>query len=140
MAGSATLWLEQQVLGHTLGFSTLARPATSFLVLCAALPPPTAATPGVEVTAGGYARQPAAWALTATPNVAANTATIAFPAATANWGTIGFFEIWDAPTGGNRYYWGPLVDPSDGVTPITRTIYSADIVRFSAGVIEVTAT
>lgn len=141
MPGSATVWLEEQVLAHTLAYGTMTRPTGMFVGLCAAAPPPSSSVGGVEVSGNGYARQSIAFALTAVgSNIAANTATVAFPAATAAWGAIGFFEIWDAVTAGNRYYQGPLVDPADGITPITRNILSGDIVRFQAGVLEVTAT
>ncbi|HEY2419119.1 MAG TPA: hypothetical protein VGH84_14440 [Steroidobacteraceae bacterium] len=141
MPGSATLFTEQQVLGHTLRFAPMTVPAGTFMALCAVAPPPTAAVGGIEVTGGGYVRLAAVFALATTPpNIAANTATLEFPAATTNWGGLGFFEIWSALSGGNRLYWGPLVDPVDGITPITRTVLSGDIVRFSAGLITVQAT
>jgi hypothetical protein len=116
-------------------------PAGCFIALCLATPQPTASTAGVEVAGGAYARQSAVFALTTPPpTIAANTATISFPAATAAWGTIGFFEIWSAVTNGNRLYWGPLVDPTDGVTPITRTVQTSDLVRLAAGTIHIQAT
>lgn len=141
MASSATLWLEQQVLGHTLAFSTLPVSTGVFVALCAAAPAPTSSTGGVEPVGNGYARQSATFALLSSPNnIAANTATLAYPTATASWGGIGYFEIWSALTGGQRLYWGPLVDPADGITPITRTVLGGDTVRFTAGVIQVQAT
>ena len=138
MPGSATTYTEQGVLGHTLGFASMAHPTSVFLGLCTT--PPTAAIGGTEVAAGGYARQATVFAISTPANMAANTATIEFPAATASWGTVGYFEVWDALTVGTRLYWGPLVDPADGVTPITRNVQSGDIVRFTAGVIQVKAT
>lgn len=141
MAGSATLTVEQAVLGHTLGFSTMTAVTAVFIALDAASPAPTNTTPGAEVVGNGYARQPCTFALLTTPaNVAANTTTIAYPAATASWGGLGYWEVWSALTGGQRLYWGPLVDPADGVTPITRTVLGGDIVRFQAGVIQIVAT
>lgn len=141
MAGSATLYTEQAVLGHTLNFATMTRPSAVYVSLTLAAPTPDASNPGSEVAGNGYARQPATFALTSgSSNIAANTGTIAFPAATAGWGGVGYFALHDAPTGGNRLYWGPLVDPADGITPITRNILSGDIVRFTAGVLEVIAT
>ncbi len=141
MPGSATLHTEQGVLGHTLGFAAMAHPAGVFIGLSAATPPPTSTVPGVEVVGNGYARQSAVFALLSTPpNIAANSATLQFPAATAAWGVIGFFEVWDAATAGNRLYWGPLVDPVDGITPVTRAVLGGDIVRLSAGTIQVQAT
>ena len=139
MSGTATLYLEQRVLGHTLGFAAYTMPANIYVGLCTSLP--SSGLGGTEVVSGGYARQHGTFALAVSPaNVASNSATIEFPAATAPWGTVGWFELWDAATTGNRLYWGVLVDPSDGVTPITRDIQPGDILRFSAGVIWVQAT
>lgn len=139
MPGTATLYLEQRVLGHTLGYAAYAMPASVYVGLCTS--PPSSTTGGAEVAGGAYARQHGTFAQAVTPtNVASNATTIEFPAATAAWGTIGWFEIWDATTSGNRLYWGVLVDPADGVTPITRDVQIGDILRFSAGVLWVQAT
>jgi hypothetical protein len=56
-----------------------------------------------EVTGGGYVRQgPIAFANAgANPTVASNTAIITYPAATANYGVVGFFGLWTAATGGS---------------------------------------
>ena len=140
MAGSATLALEQAVLGHTLGFAAMTMPPAVFVGLCQATPVPDASTKGAEVSANGYQRQGCVFALAATPqSIAANTTTVAWPAAAAGWGTVGWFEIWAALAGGIRLYWGPLVDPADGVTAITRVILAGDIIRFPAGVLQVRA-
>jgi len=141
MAGSATVYLEQAVLNHTLGTTAFVMPVAVWVALTTSAPTPT--TRGIEVSGGAYGRQQATFALTSSgtsPAVSANTATVQFPAATANWGTIGWFELWDNATAGNRLYWGPLVDPSDGITPITRNILTGDILRFQAGVLQVQAT
>jgi hypothetical protein len=141
MAGSATVYAERGVLSHTLAIAPLAAPATVYLGLCAATPVPTRSTGGQEVAALGYTRVAAPFALLDDPdNVAANSATVEFPAATMTWGVVGWFEVWDAVAAGNRLYWGPLVDPADGVTPITRNVQTGDIVRFSAGVVQIKAT
>lgn len=138
MAGSATSYLETAVLGHTLGFAAMTMPTAVYIGLDTSAP--TAAAAGTEVAGGGYTRMAATFAMSTPPNIAANTATISFPTATAAWGAVGWFELWSAATGGNRLYWGPLVDPADGVTPITRNVLSGDIMRFTAGVIQVQAT
>lgn len=138
MAGSATGNLETAVLGHTLGFAAMTMPTGIFVTLTTTAP--TAALGGTEVSGGGYARQPATFAISAPPGLAANTATVAWAPATAPWGVIGWFELWTALTGGTRYYWGPLVDPADGVTPITRNVLTGDAVRLTAGAIQVRAT
>ena len=88
----------------------------------------------------GYARIPATFALgTGEPSYAANLATLQFAAATADWGSVGWFEIWDALTAGNRLYWGPLVDPGNPGTPIMRTVYEGDILRVPAGTLIINA-
>ncbi len=141
MAGSATVYTERGVLEHTLAIAPLASPGTVYVGLCAATPAPTRSTGGTEVATLGYARIAIPFALLDDPNnMAANSATVEFPAALTAWGTVGWFELWDALTVGNRLYWGPLVDPADGVTPITRNIQTGDIVRFSAGVMQIVAT
>jgi len=43
-----------------------------------------------------------------------NNNAVTFPTATADWNsaaTIGYFAIYDASTGGNLLYWGPLTTP-----------------------------
>ena len=140
MPGSATTYTETGVLGHTLAFAPMTAPTGVFVALCMATPPPSAATGGQEPVGGAYARQAATFALSTPTNMAANTATLAYPAATAAWGAIGFFEVWSAVTGGQRLYWGPLVDPVDGITPIVRAVLGGDIVRLQAGSVQVTAT
>lgn len=132
MPGSATDYLRQHVLAHTLGFGAYAMPAPAFVGLCTSAP--TATVAGVPVAGGGYVRLQGSYALVSgRTDLAANVATLEWPAATAAWGTIGWFELWDALTTGNRLYWGPLVDPADGVTPITRSILVGDIMRMPAG-------
>lgn len=139
MPGSATTYLQGRVLSHTLAYGPMTAPTGIYIGLCLAAPPPTAGTGGVEVLGGSYARIPAVFAITGTANIAANTVTLSFPTATANWGSIGWFELWDALTAGNRLYWGPLVDPVDFVTPVTRNVLSGDIVRLAAGSVSVQA-
>ena len=88
---------------------------------------------------GGYVRLHATFVAGVASNLAVNATTLEFPLATGNWGSIGHFELWDAVTSGNRLYWGPLVDPADGVTPVTRLITNGDIMRITAGALQVQA-
>ena len=139
MAGSATDYLRPAVLGHTLGFQAYTMPAAVYVALCTS--PPAVSTPGTEVSGGSYVRMAATFALAAgRTDLAANTTTIEWPSATAAWGSVGWFELRDANAAGNRLYWGPLVDPADGITPIIRAIVPGDILRLSAGVLQVQAT
>ena len=139
MAGSATNYLETAVLGHTLAFSAYTKPGAVYVGLCTTAP--TAAAAGTEVTGGGYVRRQATMAMDSggRPDLAANAVTIEWLPATGTWGTVGWFELWDAATLGNRLYWGELVDPADFVTPITRTVLATDIMRLQAGALRVQA-
>jgi len=138
MPGSATDYLRQRVLSHTLAFGAYTAPTNVYVGLSTSTP--TATTPGIEVAVSGYARQRATMALAVgRTDLAVNSATVEYPPATANWGAIGYFELWDAVSGGNRLYWGPLVDPTDGVTPIVRNINAGDILRLSVNQLSVQA-
>jgi hypothetical protein len=70
-------------------------------------------TGAAEVVGGAYARQgPIAFANAGfNPTVASNTAILTYPAATANYGTINFFGLWTALTGGNFLGSGPVGFP-----------------------------
>lgn len=137
MPGSATDYLETRVLQHFLRIAVIPQPAGLYLALCTT--PPTDTAQGAEVAGGAYIRQSCVFAMTAQPGAAGNTATVEYPIATGAWGTISHLEIWDAITAGNRMWYGPLVDPADGVTPITRDIGVGDILRLPAGAVVVTA-
>lgn len=138
MPGSATSYLQQRVLGHTLGFAAYTMPTTIYVGLCTSLP--SAITGGLEIAISGYARRTSAFALVGGRiDLANNTATMEWAPATAPWGSVGWFELWDAATAGSRLYWGPLVDPTDGVTPVQRFINTGDIMRLPAGNVTVQA-
>jgi hypothetical protein len=85
---------------------------------------------GTEVSGGSYARVAVArtgggWnAATGTLATSANTAVVTFATATAPWGTVTQFGIFDAATGGNLIYWGDLTTP--------KTISSGDTASFAA--------
>jgi hypothetical protein len=138
VSGSASLGVEQAMLSHTLGIGPVAAVSRAYVALCLASLVPDERTVGREVSGNGYARMAASFQVLASPpNMAANTTTVAFPIASAPWGVLGYFELWDAPAGGNRLYWGALVDPADGTTPITLSVSAGDVLRFSAGALGV---
>ena len=139
MAGAATNYLRTKVLGHTLGFAAYAMPPQIFLGLCTTLP--TAAAAGIEVVGGAYSRKQSLFAMDGggRPDLAVLTTTIEWPPATTNWGNVGWFELWDAAIGGNRLYWGELVDPANVNIPMIRPVVVSDIVRIAAGTLRVQA-
>lgn len=77
---------------------------------------------GGEVTGGAYARQPVTFAQSGSnPTVASNNAVVQYPTATANWGTVNFYGIWSAASGGTFYGGYPVTLPKAvGVDDIVR--------------------
>jgi hypothetical protein len=125
---SFTNYLENAVLGHVFGGSTLTKPSVFVGLFTAA---PGEAGGGTEVTGGSYARQ--AWSGTVSgtaPTQAANTAAIEFPTASANWGSVTHAAWFDASTAGNMLAYGTL--------GTARTVNSGDAFRFAAGAAVVT--
>lgn len=106
---------------------------------------PTSSLAGVEVAYTGYApvaiaATTSAWAATnadaSTTNPSSGTSGTTSNNAILNFGTatssgsaaVTHWEAWDAASGGNRLYWGEIVDGSGTLTP--RTISNGDPVSF----------
>jgi len=109
VAGSKTDYAENKVLDAILNQSSFSV-ATPYIALFTATP--SDAGGGTEVTGGSYARavSTTSWP-TASAGSCANDVAIAFPTATANWGTVTQFAVMDAVTAGNMLYWGDLTTP-----------------------------
>jgi hypothetical protein len=137
--GSATDLMEWAILSHTLGISPFTMPPALFVGLCTTRPSDIVG--GTELVGGSYARQMVTFVMqTPTPSDRAfNAASVEWPPATVAFQGVGWWELWSSIMGGQRYYWGTLVDPADNVTPITRNIAVGDILRISAGSLVVTA-
>ena len=78
----------------------------------------------------GYARQLVAFDA-AVSGTADNTGAIEFSAATASWGTVSHFGLFDASTGGNLLI--------HGVFAVPKLIDSGDILKIAAGKLDITA-
>lgn len=129
---SFTNYLEDKVLKHVFGGSAYSAPATIYVALFTAAPLETGG--GTEVSGGSYARQACAFTISGTaPTEAANTSGVEFPTATANWGTISYMGVFDASTGGNLLAYAQLTDPTDFLTPLSKTINTGDVFRINAG-------
>lgn len=116
----ASDYLENKLIDHLFRTATFAKPAALYIALLTAAP--TDAGGGTEVVGGGYARVNLApldtnWKATqggtsgasaGTGGVTANAVSIAFPAPSANWGTVTHFGIYDASTAGNLLIWDAL--------------------------------
>ncbi|MDP1867005.1 MAG: hypothetical protein Q8L13_11780 [Bradyrhizobium sp.] len=122
---SATSYGRRKVVDHLTGVATYSPPPL-YLSLHTDNPG-EAGSHGFEVSGGGYARQPLAGVMGAADSdgISVNTAVINFGPASANWGTITWFGIEDAASGGN------MVAP--GVPAMPRTITSGQPLQIPVG-------
>jgi hypothetical protein len=86
-----------------------------------------------EVSGNAYARiGPIAFANAGNnPTVASNSAIVTYAAATGSWGTVGYFGLWTAVTGGTFQGSGALATP--------KAVGNGDTARFLAGALTITA-
>ena len=128
MAGFSD-YLEDKVLDHVFGGNAYTAPATLYVALYTVAPDDTGG--GTEVTGGAYARQTSTFTVSGTsPTTATNAATVEYPTATADYGTVVAVGILDALTSGNLLAYANL-DTSKVVT-------SGDVFRFDAGDLDIT--
>jgi len=111
----------------TNGGAVIVAPTTLFVALFTVQP--TDVSAGTEVSGGSYARLGIANNATnfsaAASRSKTNAVDFAFPAASANWGTVVGYAIFDASTGGNMLYRGTLTGPA--------TINTGDVLSIRAG-------
>lgn len=125
--GSKSNYLENKILDHVLKNTTYTSPTTVYVGLFTATPSDTGG--GTEVSGGAYARQAVTFA-TAVSGSTSNSAIVTFPTATASWGTVTSFGIFDALTTGNLLYWSGLDN--------NRTVNFGDTASFTVGSLVVT--
>jgi hypothetical protein len=137
MAGSKSNALELKMLDAVLGAVAYSAPATVYLALYTVAP--TSAGGGTEVSGGSYARCATTNNLTnwpsATgggPGVKATGTVQTFPTATAAWGTVVAFALFDAASAGNMLYWGSMTT--------SRAVALGDTPSFAAGSLTITET
>jgi hypothetical protein len=132
MAGSKSDFLELELLDHVLGNAAYTAPATVYIALYTVAP--TDAGGGTECTGGSYIRKSVTNNDTNWPAAAAgakaNGVAITFIEATASWGEVVAFGIFDAETSGNLLYWGDLT--------ASKTIDSGDTATFAIGDLDIT--
>ena len=130
-------YLEQKLLDYIFNNSAFAQPATYIALFTAA---PSDSGGGTEVTGGSYARKQVninggaapTWDLAVVDGVAYlvdNTADITFVQATADWGTIGWFGIFDALTVGNLLIHGALT--------ASKVVNGGDTFKFPTGNLDI---
>jgi hypothetical protein len=119
---SKTNYLETALLNHVLRNVSYTSPTQPYVALYTVAPTETGG--GTEVSGGGYARQPITFTAPA-PDSVSNTTDVTFPIASADWGTIVAFGIFDASTGGNLLYYANLT--------VARDVLTNDQLRFPTG-------
>jgi len=116
--------LETQLINGTLRNIAYTPSALVYIALFVGSPLDTGLG-GAEVAVGSYARTVSgAWAAPSGGSTS-NSATITFPTATASWGTVTHFAIFDNSVGGNMLYWGQLT--------VAKTVDLGDIFTFPGG-------
>ncbi|MHA1951227.1 MAG: phage tail fiber protein [Candidatus Thorarchaeota archaeon] len=128
-------YTEPKVLDAIFNNVAFGGPNSMYVALYTVTPTDVTAS-GTEVTGGSYARikvqrnagSNPKWnlAVNDTPGSAVdNLDTITFATATASWGNVVAFAIYDQLTTGNQLMWGPLTN--------TKTVNNNDTFKFLAG-------
>ena len=132
----ASFYLIQNLVDHFARASesgpAFARPASVYVALFNQ--PPSAAGGGTEVSTSGtnYGRAQLHLGQTNATGTAVNSADVVFPSATADWGLVKAFGVFDATTAGKLLWYGNLTTE--------RPIHNGDAVRFPAGQFSLTGT
>lgn len=137
MASGLSDYFEDAVLGHLFGNAALSVPGTYYIGLwTATLSDSSTGSTAGEPSGGSYARVAVTnngsnWDAVS-GGATANTNLIAFPMATASWGTITDVGICDASTAGNMIAYASLNS--------SVTVSQYDTVLFQPGDLDITLT
>lgn len=125
-------FMDNAILNEFFGGTDYTPPATLYIGLSTTTPSKTG-TGVTEPTGGAYKRVAIANTVANFPNASNgsknNGTVITFPEATANWGTLTHFVIYDAVTGGNMLVYGALVN--------AKSIEPGDVPSFNTGTLNV---
>ena len=121
-------YLENEILDHILGTGAYTMPASVYL--CLSTGSFNDDNSGAELSGNGYTRQSISFDA-AVSGTADNTAAVEFSAASASWGTVTHFGLFDASSGGNLLIHGAF---STG-----KLIDTGDILKVNAGDLDITA-
>ena len=124
---AATDYTESLALNWLLTTNSSTRPTAWYIALFTTATTDAGGGTEVSTSSTGYARQSIAFtvATSSGSTKASNSATITFPTATANWGTVSYMAIYTASTGGTMLFHGPLVS--------ARTITTGDAFQIATG-------
>lgn len=134
--GVISNYLENKILGHTIGNTSFTSPGTSiYVALFTSATSQDDANSGTEVSTSGtgYGRvQVTAWNAPSSGSTA-NTNAINFTTATADWGVVRYVGIMDNSTGGNLLFWGQLTEDKEVGTGDTFSIAAGDLDLYLGG-------
>lgn len=133
-------YAQEAILNQWFGGTAAPIPATLYVGLSSTQP----AQDGTNITepsGGAYARVavtnnttnwPAAQTGPSGNSVISNATAVTFPTATASWGTLDYYFVSDAATGGNMLGWATLSSP--------QTVNANSIASFAAGTLSISQT
>lgn len=149
MSSGIANYLRNKIVDWFHRGQTFVPPATIYIALVSTTPTPGGA--GTPLSGTGYARVGIAsdathWASTngatttttpstGTTGLTSNNGVVDFGTAGAAWGTASHWEAYDALSGGNRLFWGEIVDGTGVATP--RAIVLGDPVSFPISALQV---
>jgi hypothetical protein len=126
--GSFSDYVENKILNYVFNFLPFTF-ATGYVALSSG-DPGEAGTNLLEVVGGSYARPLATGIWTSsTTGAIMNSAAIVFPTATANWGNITHFALFDHVTTGNMLGYGTL--------GTSKNVTTNDVVQFATGALTI---
>ena len=123
---SASNYLENKLLDHTLGGTAFTQPSTLYLALSTVSVADDAS--GTELSGSNYSRKSITFAAASSGSSATNAA-VEFDAASGSWGSVGYWAIWDASTTGNMLFHGSFT--------AAKTIATGDVLKVASGSITI---
>ena len=121
-------YAENKLLDHVLGTTSFTAPSAVYVGLSTGSFGDD--NSGTELTGNNYSRVAVTFDA-ASSGATDNAGAIEFAAATGNWGSVGFYGIFDASSAGNLLIHGALAS--------AKTIQSGDILKIDAGDLDITA-
>jgi hypothetical protein len=94
-------YIRQTVIDHIFRNQAFTPASTIYVALLTTMPTAADGTGLVEVSGGSYAREALPLSAAASDGSTSSSSNVTFPQATANWGTILGFAVYDAASGGN---------------------------------------
>jgi hypothetical protein len=129
---------EQLILNHLFRNTSLALPATNWFLGLSTTTPTDAGGNFTEPSTGAYARIAVvrtgagfSAASGTAPAAISNSGVVTFPTATASWGTLTHWGVFELVSGANLWLWEPLTTP--------RLVSSGDTPSYAAGALIVKA-